>query len=171
MAKRKRKLFDASPPLGRQIVVSDADVAAAERLLSMLVASESRRGKPGDSALHSEVDNPSVLLAEAWRAFALRQRRLKVFGKGFTAEPPFAILLTLYVTENLEPIITISRLSELAMLSLTTVLRWLDQLTDGKWIERTEDKSDGRRVHIALTNKARLALQQVFSQPNDGRSV
>ena len=91
-------------PIVRRVFVSEDDVDAAARLLSLIARSRdlSQRaaaGKPGNS-------NRSVALEQAQIALALRQRRVRFFEGSFSAEPPFTLLLALYANQDREPVMT-----------------------------------------------------------------
>jgi DNA-binding MarR family transcriptional regulator len=167
MANHFRKSFDR-PVAVRQLLVAEADIAAGEKLLRLLANADgiagkpaTRRQRPGDEGTSSR----SHAAAEAAFAFALRQRRLKVFGESFTAEAPFAMLLTLYVHGDREPDMSVRSLTKLAWLPYTTVVRWVQDLERDGWIERNHDITDRRKVKggIKLSDRARTALEQAFS--------
>ena len=90
----------------------------------------------------------------------VRERRLHLFD--FSAEAPFLLLLALYANEEWEPVITLTRLTQLAWLSLSTSIRWLDQLVEQGLIERGDDAGDGRKTLLSLTSKARTRLDELF---------
>ena len=143
------------------------DVDAAERLLSLIARSRdlSQRaaaGQPGNS-------NRSVALEQAQIALALRQRRVRFFEGSFSAEPPFTLLLALYANQDREPVMTYTRLIQLAWVSSGTAARWLDRLAEDGWIERTDHLEDQRRIFMSLTAKARKALDDLFSWPERQR--
>ena len=103
------------------------------------------------------------MLERARFAIAMRERRVEVLGNEFEAEPPFDILLALYISEGSEKIITVTKLAELALLAVSTALRWLDRLVSDGWIERTRVAGDARKSRLSLTAKSRNALDQLFS--------
>src|SRR4051794_24407033 len=107
------------PDRRRGLWIADEDLSAARRLLELF----------DDSSILSEAGGSSgrrVALDRARSAHSLRQRRVDILGNEFSAEPPFALLLALYVIEEREPATTPTRLNYLASLSLTTALRWLE---------------------------------------------
>jgi DNA-binding MarR family transcriptional regulator len=133
------------------------DVEAARRVLALLT-----EGQEGDRQLNPPFNGRGALLSRARFALALRQRRLELLGRDFTAEPPFEILTALYVSEGADTIITASRLADLTAVAPTTVLRWLDTLESSGWIDRSSVAEDARKSRIALSDKSRGLLDQLF---------
>jgi len=144
----------------RRVFVSSDDVAAAERILNALAAQQ-EQARPGgrDSADEGRLDATQAV-QEARQAYDLRERRIAQFG--FSAEPPFQLLLALYVHEEWEPAVTIGRLTQLAGLSPTTALRWLDVLIREGWLSRTSPKIR-RNALITLSRKARDEFCSLYS--------
>ncbi len=103
-------------PIVRRVFVSEDDVDAAERLLSLIARSRelSQRAAAGKSGKPS---NRSEALEQAQIALALRQRRVRFFEGSFSAEPPFTLLLALYANQDREPVMTYTRLIQLAWVS------------------------------------------------------
>lgn len=106
-----------------------------------------------------------MALERARLSHSLRQRRIEILGKSFLAEPPFDILLALYAYEDREPNVTATRVTQLAWLTPTTALRWLDHLVSEGWVTRTAVAADRRKAQLKLTDKARKALDELFSWP------
>ena len=142
------------------MVVSDDDIAAAKKLLEKLVnASSAVPGDVQEAPIGSPADRREML-ARARAVCEVRERRLHLFD--FSAEAPFLLLLALYANEEWEPVITLTRLTQLAWLSLSTSIRWLDQLVEQGLIERGDDAGDGRKTLLSLTTKARTRLDELF---------
>lgn len=152
---------DTFEPMTRRLFVSEADVAAARRLLATVARAEA----PDDDVEEQEGGgaSPGRGLDQARMALTVRERRLRGLGGVFAAEPAFTLLLALYATEEWEPAMTITRLSQLTLLSTGTAKRWLEQLTGEGWIERRGDEDDGRRTLLSLSIKARETLETLFS--------
>jgi|1186.fasta_scaffold15246_4 DNA-binding MarR family transcriptional regulator len=72
------------------------------------------------------------------------------------------MLVALYVSEGTNAITTVTKLAELTAIPFTTVLRWLDHLLAGAWIDRSAVAEDRRKARLTLTAKSRLALDQLF---------
>lgn len=102
------------------------------------------------------------MLQQAQAALALRQRRLELFGDALSAEAPFAMLLALYVNEDREPVLTLTRLTQLSWVNPSTAIRWLEVLVDDGWIDRATDPDDLRKVRLSMSTKARQKLDELF---------
>lgn len=114
----------------------------------------------GESLRSSDYEQP---LERAQVALALRKRRIEVLGQRYSSEPPFAMLVALYVTEAREPALMITRLGTFAGLGISSTLRWLNALLEDDLVERSESPDDRRIVYIKLSAKGRDALEQIFS--------
>jgi predicted transcriptional regulator len=148
----------------RRLFVSEADVVAAQRLLSVLSAGNELPDS-GTRARSGSDDrtNHRGALEQAQIALGLRQRRVRIFGGGsLSSEPPFALLLALYVHQQHEPVVTQTRLTQLAWLSQSTAIRWLEHLVDQGWIVKDDDVGDRRKSLLSLSAKGREALDDLF---------
>jgi predicted transcriptional regulator len=139
--------------------LAEEDVAAARRVL-LLLADDSGRRRTSNNA-----PDRQTIFERAQLLLAMRQRRIEVFGPRFSTEPPFAMLLALFVIEDREPQITVTRLGELSRIGITTTLRWLAMLVDNGWVQRTDVEGDRRKAQISLTEKSRDAMERLFSWP------
>jgi DNA-binding MarR family transcriptional regulator len=153
----------------RRLFVSELDVAAARRLLSLIGAENSA----SEATAMSEADrNPRVAnddaVQRAREALAFRERRLRSMNGRLVAEAPFVMLLALYAAEEWEPAMTTTRLGQLTALTPGTTARWLEVLASEGWIERRGDASDGRKTLLSLSVKARQGLQDLFTVGEPG---
>jgi DNA-binding MarR family transcriptional regulator len=142
----------------RVICVSAEDVDAARKVLALLTQAHEEHEQPSPTG-----DDRGPLLGRARFALALKERRLELFGGDLSAEPSFDMLLALYVSEGADTIVTVSKLAELALVPLSTVLRWLDPLVSNGWVDRSKVAGDARKSRLILTAKGRRALDQLFS--------
>jgi hypothetical protein len=160
MAIRKRLTSLRSAPL-RRVRLSDDDIQAARKVLETLANAEIPAAGHGRRS-----GDPAQFQAEAVRqareAAALRERRMEVFN--FSAEPPFVILLALYANEEWEPVVNLTRLTQLVSISYSTSCRWLDVLVDEGLINRDDDADDGRKTLLALSPLGREKLNAVFGE-------
>lgn len=99
---------------------------------------------------------------------AFRQRRIDQLG--LTAEPPFALLVALYVNEQWEPYLTSTRLTQLAWVGMSSTLRWIEKLLADGLIEQSNDPEDLRKVKVSLTALGRAKLDVLFQDPQAGDS-
>ena len=150
MRKPVRPAQERSSPL-RRLVVAEADIAAAQRLLEVVVkAASPGSGAPFKDPLSGPVDRGDMI-RRARTACELRERRLHSFT--FHAEAPFALLLVLYANEEWEPIVTLTRLTHLAWMSVSTCIRWLEVLETQGLINRKDDAEDKRKTLVSLSAK------------------
>jgi DNA-binding MarR family transcriptional regulator len=148
------------------LLIHDSEIAAARTLLLLLANSGGEADDSTEVRASALATDPSPIRDRAEQAFALRQRRMELFERfegSFGTEPPFALLLTLYVHEEREPDISVRLLAKLAWLAYTTVVRWVDELESKGLIQRQAHPSDGRAGRVQLTKKARSALENLFS--------
>jgi DNA-binding MarR family transcriptional regulator len=141
--------------------LTDEDIAAARRVLLVLSEREAGAADGHPDGRNLAVPDPRNLFDRAELLLAMRERRIHVFGARFSTEQPFAMLLALYVIEDREPAITVSRLAELACINMTTTLRWLDILLKQGWLSRTSTQ-DRRKAQISLTEKSREAMERLL---------
>ena len=159
MRKPVRPAQERSSPL-RRLVVAEADIAAAQRLLEVVVkAASPGSGAPFKDPLSGPVDRGDMI-RRARTACELRERRLHSFT--FHAEAPFALLLVLYANEEWEPIVTLTRLTHLAWMSVSTCIRWLEVLETQGLINRKDDAEDKRKTLVSLSAKGRGSLDELF---------
>lgn len=139
----------------RLIRLSDEEIVAARRLLSVLADEEPRKAsdRQPDRSRHVE---------KAREVFRIRRRREELFGKGILGEPPYDMLLALYVNEDAEPRMPVTRLAELADIPHPTAVRWLDYLTSEGFVARETSATDKRKSEIMLLPEARDALDALF---------
>ncbi len=155
----RRVFIELAPETSVAIVrLAAEDVEAARKVLALLTQAEGHDGQ-----LSPPSDGRGALLGRARFALALRQRRLELLGSDFSAEPPFDILVALYVNEGTDKIITASTLAELASVPPSTILRWLDYLVSNGWVDRSRVADDARKFRITLAAKSRRALDRLFS--------
>jgi DNA-binding MarR family transcriptional regulator len=141
--------------------VSDRDVAEARRLLSLLADADSdARGGASPSA---KTDSSSgELLGRARAILAVRRQRETIFKKAIFGEPAWDMLLLLYIGTS-ESRRTIGRLGELARISKSTALRWIDYLDRQGLVRREQHPTDRRAVFVELTPKGRQAIDLYLS--------
>ena len=92
-----------------------------------------------------------------------RRRRVSEFDTAIFGEPAWDMLLDLYVREAHGASTTASQLLEIAGASLTTASRWLQFLEEKGLAIRRLHPLDARIEFVALTVKARDALDRYLS--------
>lgn len=142
----------------RTVRVSDRDVAEAKRLLSLLADVE-----PGSEPASASSESRSGELLDRARAIlAARRRRETLFGSIIFGEPAWDMLLILYLDAS-ESRRTLGRLGQLAGISKSTVLRWIDYLDRQELVRREPHPTDKRATFVELTEKGRKAIDMYLS--------
>lgn len=149
---------DLGEDASRTVRVSDRDIAEAKRLLSLL-ADVDIGGGPAPSARGSAAGE---LLERARAILAARRRREALFGAAIFGEPAWDMLLLLYLGAS-ESRRTLGRLGELAGISKSTVLRWIDYLDRQGLVRREPHPTDKRATFVELTEKGRKAIDMYLS--------
>lgn len=135
--------------------MSDRDVAEARRLLSLLADADP------DAPPHRP--GSAELLDRARAIVAARRRRETIFNKAILGEPAWELLLLLYIGA-FESRRTIGRLSELARISKSTAIRWIDTLECRGLVHRSPHPTDRRALFVELTQKGRQAMDLYLSE-------
>lgn len=94
----------------------------------------------------------------------IRQRRLReqFFPADLFADPAWDMLLDLYAARLERQAVSVSSLCIAAAVPATTALRWIKTLTDSGMFVREADALDGRRIFIAMSDKAFSAVERYF---------
>lgn len=146
----------------RTVRVTDRDVAEARRLLSLLADVESGGRSQAGPAGAARETGPGELVGRARAILASRRRREGLFGRTIFGEPAWEMLLLLYLGPS-ESRRTLGRLGELAGISKSTALRWIDYLDRMGLVRREPHPTDKRAVFIELSEKGREALDLYLS--------
>lgn len=80
--------------------------------------------------------------------------RAQFFDASLFADPAWYILLDLYVHASERRAVSVSSLCIAARVPVTTALRWVNNLTQRKIIERSPDPTDRRKAYIRLSADA-----------------
>lgn len=110
-------------------------------------------------------DEPMLDREKAKRARRLiRQRRLReqFFSADLFADPAWDMLLDLYAARLERQAVSVSSLCIAAAVPATTALRWIKTLTDSGVFVREADAMDGRRIFIAMSDKAFSSVERYF---------
>jgi hypothetical protein len=91
-----------------------------------------------------------------------RRSREHYFPSDLFADPAWDMLLDLYAARLEGQMVSVSSLCIAASVPATTALRWIKTLTDSGLFEREADEKDGRRIFIAMSDKAFSAMEQYF---------
>lgn len=93
-----------------------------------------------------------------------RKLRSSIFGKGLFADPPWDIVLTLYLGQLRKQTVSVAQLAEEASISANAVARWLAVLDQQGLIERTPRLCEKENVQVELSAKGSLAMRRWFAQ-------
>ena len=92
-----------------------------------------------------------------------RRMRSRYFNTSMFGEPAWDMLLALYAAAEENGVLSVSGLAEKAGTAPTTALRWLAYLESQGLAERRDKPNDQRVQLVQLTDKARRALLDYFS--------
>lgn len=91
-----------------------------------------------------------------------RRSREQFFPSDLFADPAWDMLLDLYAARLEGQMVSVSSLCIAASVPATTALRWIKTLTDSGLFEREADEKDGRRIFIAMSDKAFSSMERYF---------
>ena len=149
------------PDGNSQIELSRSEIEAAARLLEKLLGLDAgtvlaARLRSGTSL---EGRDRIVELAERVRRHRLRRREL--FPQPIFGEPPWEMLLALYL--DFPDGTTMASLASSIGLAGTTVRRWIGYLKDHQLVQTVPLGHDRRSVCVLLTDGAREKLDRYFN--------
>jgi hypothetical protein len=91
---------------------------------------------------------------------AARRRREELLGTGLFADPAWDMLLDLYAGQIEGKEVSVSSACMAGAVPSTTALGWVVKLEKRGLLERTPDRTDGRRTFLRLTPSATAAVEQ-----------
>lgn len=97
-------------------------------------------------------------------AIQARSARRRHFNAELFADPAWDMLLELYSATLTQRKLTVSRLGERSGVPMTTALRWIATLEREGLIDRSQDRLDGRRIFITLSQKGEDAMSAYFEE-------
>lgn len=112
--------------------------------------------------MYARADAP--IAASLVRRIAIsRKERESHFPAGLFSDPAWDILLHLYFVDLAGAKTTVSEAAAASNAPETTGHRWLRHLIALDLCERIADPTDARRYHVALSARAREAMDRYFS--------
>lgn len=111
---------------------------------------------------------PAVTARDIRDMLRLRRLRDQFFPGELFADPAWDMLLDLMAARLSGQRVSVSSLCIAAAVPATTALRWIRALTDNGLFLRQADPADGRRVFIALSDKAAEAMTSFFAAAKRG---
>lgn len=141
------------------IELSAEDVGHLKRLLSLVgTAHEASIGAP-ISEVHT--NDGEVLHRRAQWIRAFRLKRHELLPEALFGEPAWDVLIELFLAHDRERM-AITVLADRAGVALTTLLRWLNYLSDLDLISVLKNPTDARMSFIELTGKGLAAMTRFF---------
>lgn len=108
--------------------------------------------------------HPQCRAELARKLYRDRRERDQLLPPELFAEPAWDMLLDLYAAHHLGRPVAVSSLCIAAAVPATTALRWITRMVDAGLFVREADKSDGRRIHIHLSDETRHKLDVYFDR-------
>jgi hypothetical protein len=108
------------------------------------------------------------LLAIARRSTAARRARERVFESGICANPPWKILLDLFIAGEEGRNVTIKSACVAAGVPQSTALRHIAHLIDIGLTVRSQHPSDARSAFLRLSDSGRAKMIDYLGQAADG---
>ncbi len=108
--------------------------------------------------------NPGASVAVVRRVIEARAARRRFFDGDLFADPAWDILLELFALRCEQRRTSVSKLCIAATVPATTALRWIDKLQRDGLVEREADPFDGRRIWVALSDRAFDAMQAYLTE-------
>lgn len=101
---------------------------------------------------------------EVRREIRTRRMRDELFPADMFADPAWDMLLDLYAAKLDHARVSVSSLCIAAAVPATTALRWIKTLSDTGIFQREADQHDGRRIFVALSDRATDAMHRYFAK-------
>ena len=108
----------------------------------------------------------------------VRKARHRYLPKAAISEAGWGVLLALFSMDNDAGSCAERRLAEIADVSRTTTLRWVQRLDEAHLVAREFSPTDKRIVRVRLTDRGRDAMERCFDaaawpsrQPADAREA
>lgn len=103
----------------------------------------------------------------------LKARRLRedMFGPELFSDPAWDILLDLYTAEARGERVQVTSLAIAARVPHSTAIRWAGNMTHAGLLDREQDPRDARRIHISLSPRARMLMQEYLERLSRDRQT
>ena len=144
-----------------QIQLSESEIEAAVMLLEKLLGIDAAAVVAARLRSGKSLQGRDRIVALAARVRRHRLRRRELFPQTILGEPPWEMLLALYLDfPDGTPIATLASSVGLAG---TTVRRWLGYLKDQQLVQTVPWGHDRRSICVLLTDSARENLDSYFN--------
>jgi hypothetical protein len=114
----------------------------------------------GRSAAGDELTRDRERAKWVRRQIRHRRAREQFFPSDLFADPAWDMLLDMFAARLERQSVSVSSLCIAAAVPATTALRWIKTLTDAGLFIREADAQDGRRIFIAMSDKAFEAMER-----------
>jgi len=148
-----------SPAGSTQLELSESELEAASMLLQKLLGIDRAAILIARLRSGTSLQGRSRIVELATRVRRHRLRRRDLFPQPIFGEPPWEILLALYL--DFPDGTTVATLASRVGLAGTTVRRWLGYLKDHHFVNTVP--GDGRSLCVLLTGSAREKLDSYFN--------
>lgn len=143
--------------------LADELMAIAARLRSAANGDSAGAEPPGYTPQPRPARAACNRLALARKAYALRRKRVSIFGNpDLFGEPAWDIMLDLYIAQAEGKPVSVSSACIGSASPPTTGLRWLGVLAEEGLVVRENDPEDHRRVLVRLTTVGIAAMDRFF---------
>jgi DNA-binding MarR family transcriptional regulator len=92
----------------------------------------------------------------------VRKARHRYLPESAISEAGWGVLLALFSMDHDAGSCAESQLADIADVSRTTTLRWIQRLEEAGLLRRTVSPTDRRIVRVALTDRGRSAMERCF---------
>lgn len=150
-----------SPDGDSQIELSRSEIEAAARLLEKLLGIDAGAVLAARLRSGTSLQGRARIVELAARVRRHRLRRRELFPQPIFGEPPWEMLLALYL--DFPEGTTMATLASRVGLAGTTVRRWLGYLKDHHLVKTEPARQDRRSLCVLLTDSAREKLDRYFN--------
>ena len=144
-----------------QIELSESELEAAAMLLQKLLGIDVAEVFLARLRSGTSLEGRPRIVALAARVRRHRLRRRELFPQPIFGEPPWEMLLALYL--DFPEGTTVATLASRIALPATTVRRWLGYLKDHHLVKTARSTHDRRSLCVLLTEGAREKLDSYFN--------
>lgn len=120
-----------------------------------------RIGRPGH-AIAGMPQRPTEAVDHVRHIVAKRRARSRHFPPEIFGEPAWDMLLDLFIAAHEGKPVSVSSACIASGAPATTALRWLVRLETLGLVTRSGDFKDRRRIHVAITDLGREAIEDWF---------
>ena len=148
-------------PASKQIELSESELQAAAKLLEKLLGIDAGAIAVARLRSGTSLEGRPRIVELAARVRRHRLRRRELFPQPIFGEPPWELLLALYL--DFPEGATVATLASRIGLAGTTARRWLRYLADHHLVMTVRSGHDRRSLCVLLTDNARDKLDSYFN--------